>query len=99
MTDDRGPRGLVTLVCLTCGNESAVLDTQPFRALLARTGTVYMVGDWTNQDTEISGFLDEYHSPGVPLYVVFPAKGGPGVRLPQVLSQSTMQQALEAAAR
>jgi hypothetical protein len=32
------------------------------------------------------------------LYVVFPADGGPGRRLPQVLSLATMQQALEAAA-
>jgi thiol:disulfide interchange protein DsbD len=85
--------------CITCKvNEKAVLDTAAFKALLARTGAVYMVGDWTNEDPEISGFLDEYHSPGVPLYVVFPADGGPGRRLPQVLSLATMQQALEAAA-
>ena len=85
--------------CITCKvNEKAVLDTAAFKALLARTGAVYMVGDWTNEDPEISAFLDEYHSPGVPLYVVFPADGGPGRRLPQVLSQATMQQALEAAA-
>jgi thiol:disulfide interchange protein DsbD len=85
--------------CITCKvNEKAVLDTAAFKALLARTGAVYMVGDWTNEDPEISGFLDEYHSPGVPLYVVFPADGGPVRRLPQVLSLATMQQALEAAA-
>jgi thiol:disulfide interchange protein len=86
--------------CITCKvNEKAVLHTDAFRALLARTGTVYMVGDWTNEDPEISGFLDEYKSPGVPLYVVFPADGGPGERLPQVLTQETMREALEAAAR
>jgi thiol:disulfide interchange protein DsbD len=85
--------------CITCKvNERAVFDTDAFRALLARTHTAYMVGDWTNEDPAISAFLDEYHSPGVPLYVVYPADGGPGVRLPQVLSQSTMARALEAAA-
>jgi thiol:disulfide interchange protein DsbD len=85
--------------CITCKvNEKAVLDTADFRALLERTHTTYMVGDWTNEDPAISAFLDEYHSPGVPLYVVYPADGRPGVRLPQVLSQATMRDALDAAA-
>jgi len=85
--------------CITCKvNEKAVLDTDAFRALLTLTHTTYMVGDWTNQDPAISAFLDEYHSPGVPLYVVYPADGGPGRRLPQVLTQATMREALETAA-
>ena len=85
--------------CITCKvNEKAVLDTDAFRALLTLTHTTYMVGDWTNEDPAISAFLDEYHSPGVPLYVVYPADGGPGRRLPQVLSQATLREALETAA-
>ena len=85
--------------CITCKvNEKAVLDTVAFRDLLRRTGTVYMVGDWTNQDPEISAVLDEFHAPGVPLYVVYPAKGGPGRKLPQVLSEALMREALEPSA-
>jgi thiol:disulfide interchange protein DsbD len=81
--------------CITCKvNEKAVLDTDEFRALLKDTGTVYMVGDWTDQDASISAFLDQFHSPGVPLYVVFPAGGGEGRRLPQLLSISLMHEAL-----
>ena len=81
--------------CITCKvNEKAVLHTDAFRDLLARTGTVYMVGDWTDQDEEISAFLDEFNAPGVPLYVVYPAGGGPGRKLPQLLSQSLMEEAL-----
>ncbi|HMB55782.1 MAG TPA: protein-disulfide reductase DsbD [Arenimonas sp.] len=84
--------------CITCKvNEKAVLGTDAFKKLLADTGTVYMVGDWTNQDAEISRFLDQYKAPGVPLYVVFPADGGPGKKLPQVLSLGTMRDALTAA--
>jgi thiol:disulfide interchange protein DsbD len=86
--------------CITCKvNEKAVFHTDAFRDLLKRTGTVYMVGDWTNQDTAISAFLDEYKAPGVPLYVVYPADGGPGVKLPQLLSLELMRESLEAAAR
>ncbi len=86
--------------CITCKvNEKAVLHTNAFRDLLERTDTVYMVGDWTDQDAEISAFLDEFHAPGVPLYVVYPAGGGPGTKLPQLLSQSMMEQALDPAAK
>jgi thiol:disulfide interchange protein DsbD len=86
--------------CITCKvNEKAVLDTDEFKALLAKTDTVYMVGDWTDQDPEISAFLDNFHSPGVPLYVVYPAGGGEGRRLPQLLSMSLMREQLEGGAK
>ena len=85
--------------CITCKvNEKAVLDTAAFHELIKRTGTVYMVGDWTNQDAAISAFLDQYQAPGVPLYVIYPGNGGPGRKLPQILSQPMMREALEAAA-
>ena len=86
--------------CVTCkANEHTVLDTPSFRDLLKRTGTVYMKGDWTNVDPVISAFLQQYHSPGVPLYVVFPKSGGAGRQLSTVLTSSMVEQALTAAAR
>ena len=52
---------------------------------LKDTGTVYMVGDWTNQDAEISRYLALYGRSGVPLYVYYgPHKAAPVV-LPQIL--------------
>jgi thiol:disulfide interchange protein len=86
--------------CVTCkANEHAVLDTQAFRDLLKRTGAVYMKGDWTDVNPTISAFLQQYHSPGVPLYVVFPKHGGPGKQLSTVLTRSIVEQALTEAAR
>ena len=86
--------------CVTCkANEHTVLDTAAFRALLQRTGTVYMKGDWTDVDPVISAFLQQYNSPGVPLYVVFPGNGGPGRQLSTVLTSSMVQQALTEAAK
>jgi thiol:disulfide interchange protein DsbD len=57
-----------------------------------------MQGDWTNVDPTISAFLAEYNSPGVPLYVVFPAHGGAGQQLSTVLTPSMVERALTAAA-
>ncbi|SHM41354.1 protein-disulfide reductase DsbD [Rhodanobacter sp. OK091] len=86
--------------CVTCkANEHTVLDTQAFRDLLRRTGAVYMKGDWTDVNPTISAFLQQYNSPGVPLYVVFPKNGGPGKQLSTVLTSSRVEQALTEAAR
>lgn len=86
--------------CVTCkANEHAVLSGDDFKALLKRTGAVYMKGDWTNEDPTISAFLQEYRSPGVPLYVVFSKDGGTGRKLPTVLTYSLVEQALTEAAR
>jgi thiol:disulfide interchange protein len=85
--------------CITCkANEHAVLDTDAFKSLLKRTGTVYMRGDWTDVNATIAAFLEQYHSVGVPLYVVYPKGGGDGHKLSTVLTYDTVQQALEAAA-
>ena len=86
--------------CVTCkANEHAVLDGESFQALLKRTGAVYMKGDWTDVNPTIAAFLQEYHSPGVPLYVVFPRDGGPGKQLPTVLTTSLVEDALTEAAK
>ena len=86
--------------CITCkANEHTVLASAAFRDLLRRTGAVYMQGDWTNEDPAITAFLAQYHSPGVPLYVVFPADGGAGRQLPTVLTTALVTRALEQAAR
>ncbi|GAB2581142.1 protein-disulfide reductase DsbD [Dyella jejuensis] len=86
--------------CVTCkANEHAVLSGASFQALLKRTGTVYMKGDWTDVNPTISAFLQQYHSPGVPLYVVFPKHGGPGRQLPTVLTSSLVEEALTEAAK
>jgi thiol:disulfide interchange protein DsbD len=85
--------------CVTCkANEYAVLDTQAFHDLLAKTGAVYMKGDWTDVDPVIGAYLKSFHSPGVPLYVVYPRGGGAGRALPTVLTASLVRAALVHAA-
>jgi thiol:disulfide interchange protein DsbD len=81
--------------CVTCkANEYTVLDTQAFQDLLAKTGAVYMKGDWTDVDPEIGAYLRQFHSPGVPLYVVYPRGDGAGHALPTVLTSALVRNAL-----
>ncbi|MCB1559898.1 MAG: protein-disulfide reductase DsbD [Xanthomonadales bacterium] len=86
--------------CVTCkANEKAVLSTDAFADALKQANAVYMKGDWTNVDPEITAFLDAHNAVGVPLYVVYPRSGGDGVKLPAVLTVETVTTALRDAAR
>lgn len=86
--------------CITCkANEHTVLAGAAFRAALKHDGAIYMKGDWTNEDPAITAFLQQYHSPGVPLYVVFPKGGGAGRQLPTVLTTALVERALDETAR
>ncbi len=86
--------------CVTCkANERAVLDTDAFRNALTASNAVYMKGDWTNVDPQITEFLQQHNAVGVPLYVVYPKNGGIANVLPSVLTISTVEQALLVAAQ
>ncbi|WP_421568094.1 protein-disulfide reductase DsbD domain-containing protein [Stenotrophomonas sp. PD6] len=85
--------------CVTCkANERAVLGTDGFQDTLRRTNAVYMRGDYTNVDPEITAFLEEHKAVGVPLYVVY-GPGAPPTVLPTVLTQALVEEALLRTAR
>lgn len=82
--------------CLSCKlNERSTLGTDRFSALLRNTGTVYLKGDWTNEDPAITAFLKEHHAVGVPLYVYFPRNGGEVKKLPSILTPEIVERALQ----
>jgi thiol:disulfide interchange protein len=86
--------------CVTCkANEKRVLATPEFAEALQTSGAIYMKGDWTTVDPEITRFLEQHGAVGVPLYVVFPNGGGEGEVLPTVLTSSIVVEALTRAAR
>ncbi|EGF92563.1 cytochrome C biogenesis protein transmembrane region family protein [Asticcacaulis biprosthecium C19] len=83
--------------CVTCKvNEVRVLYTPEVADAFKTTGTTYMVGDWTNQDPEISRYLTLFGRSGVPLYVYYgPNKAEPKV-LPQMLDRGDIVKLLKA---
>jgi thiol:disulfide interchange protein len=84
--------------CLTCKvNERIALNSDAFRAALERHGVVYMKGDWTHYDAEITAYLAQFGRNGVPLYVLYPRHGEPEL-LPQVLTPDGVAEALARAA-
>jgi thiol:disulfide interchange protein DsbD len=82
--------------CVTCKvNERLVLSGKRFGDALKATGTVYMVGDWTNQDAEISRYLTLYGRSGVPLYVYYGAHNAEPKVLPQLLNGDAVAKLLK----
>ena len=82
--------------CITClANEQTTLHTERVQNELKRLGIIYMKGDWTNQDPEISRVLDQFNRPSVPLYIFYPADPtAEPVLLPQILTPSIVIDAL-----
>ncbi|MDO6408789.1 protein-disulfide reductase DsbD family protein [Pantoea phytobeneficialis] len=85
--------------CITCQvNEKTSLSTQAVKEALAKTGTVYMVADSTKFNPDVDDALGEFGQGGLPMYLVYPANGGPPKVLPQVLTPGIVVDALTQAA-
>jgi thiol:disulfide interchange protein len=80
--------------CLTCQiNKSLVLDRPPMRDFFREKGVQLYRADWTNHDPEITKALEEHGRIGVPLYLAYPAGGGPAKVLSQILTETEVKQA------
>lgn len=83
--------------CVSCiYNERVALSTPAVAAAFKATNTAYVVGDWTNQNPEISALLKQHGREGVPLYLYYPRDGGEPAVLPQILTESLILQTLGA---
>ncbi len=84
--------------CITClVNEQSSLGTERVRQSMEENNIVYMKGDWTNEDPEITAVLEEFRRPSVPLYVLYPGDpSGEPVILPQILTPAMLDDAFRA---
>ncbi len=87
--------------CITCKvNQKTSLDIDSTRRVFAENGVQYMVGDWTNQDPEITAYLKYFERSGVPIYVYYgPPNAQTGERpepyvLPQILTPGIVADAI-----
>src|SRR6267154_791517 len=86
--------------CLTCKfNEASVLEAQDVREAFQRHGIVKLKADWTNGDPVITRLLQHFGRPGVPLYVLYPAKNEEPIVFPELLTKSMILDKLETVAR
>jgi len=82
--------------CITCKvNEQVALSSERVARVFSDRGIVYLEGDWTHRDAEISRYLRSHGRSGVPLYVVYDAAGNEPRVLPQLLTESLVLEAVE----
>lgn len=83
--------------CITCKvNEKVALAIDSTRDIFEKNNVRYLKGDWTNQNPEITNFLEEYGRSGVPIYVYYGPRMESGARpepvvLPQILTPGIVE--------
>lgn len=86
--------------CVTCQvNKLGALSDRAVLDAFEQYGVIEMRADWTNRNDEIAALIAEHGQAGVPLYLVYPADGGPARVLPSVLTRDIVINALAEAAR
>ena len=82
--------------CVTClVNERRALSGEEFSQLLDETQTVYIKGDWSEPDPEITALLNAHGRSGVPLYLLYRPGAAQAEFLPQLLSPAAVAEALK----
>jgi len=87
--------------CITCKvNHATSINVPSTKTAFTDNNVQYLIGDWTNQDPEITKFLNKYGRNGVPIYVYYGPKNDNGQRpeakiLPQILTPNTIPKLFE----
>ncbi len=73
--------------CITCKvNERVALKSSEVAQAFQDNGIVYLKGDWTKANPEITALLEHFGRAGVPLYLFYPGHGAQPHVLPQILT-------------
>jgi thiol:disulfide interchange protein DsbD len=87
--------------CITCKvNERTSLNIEKTKNLFEKHKVSYLKGDWTNQNPDITQYLDSFERQGVPMYVYYgPRNNVTNLRpspklLPQILTPKIIEKAL-----
>lgn len=83
--------------CITCLVNERIAFSESFYQSLADNNIVYLKGDWTNNDPKITQLLNQFNRSGVPLYLMYPNGEGSPEILPQILTKTTLLDAIKRA--
>jgi thiol:disulfide interchange protein DsbD len=84
--------------CVTCQvNKLGALSEGPVKDAFATHDVALLRADFTNRDSVIAAELARHGAPGVPLYLIYPARGGAPEVLPPLLTGNLVIQAVNRA--
>ncbi len=83
--------------CLSCKvNKRVAIDSAAVQQVFREKNVLFLEGDWTNGDPEITRVLKQYGRAGVPLYLIYPAdRSRPAVVLPELLTPQVVVDAFQ----
>ena len=84
--------------CVTCQVNKGAMYDPAVQQTFADLEVVFLEADWTNKDSVIAEELKRHGAGGVPLYLVYPAGGGPPKKFDGLLTPAMIQQAVREAA-
>jgi thiol:disulfide interchange protein DsbD len=84
--------------CVTCQVNKGAMYDPAVQQTFADLEVVFLRADWTNKDSVIAEELKRHGAGGVPLYLVYPAGGGPPKKFDGLLTPAMIQQAVREAA-
>ena len=86
--------------CVSCQvNDRVALSTRGVADAMQGLNVAYLKADWTRKDEVIAAELARHGRAGVPLYLVYGARGGEPAILPNILTEGAVVKALERAAK
>ena len=78
--------------CITCKvNERVALKTKNTLNLFKEKKIFYMEADWTNNNKVIAEKLESFGRSSIPLYVFYPERDKQPIILPEILSESVIE--------
>ena len=78
--------------CITCKvNERVALKTKNTLNLFKEKEIFYMEADWTNKNKVIAEKLESFGRSSIPLYVFYPERNKQPIILPEILSESVIE--------
>ncbi|HEY9105679.1 MAG TPA: thioredoxin family protein [Roseateles sp.] len=81
--------------CISClVNERVALSRPEVKDAFAKAGVVYLKGDWTREDPNITAVLKAHGRSGVPLYLYYAPGAAEAQVLPQILTPGLVIEAV-----
>jgi thiol:disulfide interchange protein DsbD len=81
--------------CISClVNERVALSRPEVKEAFARSGVIYLKGDWTREDPAITAVLRAHGRSGVPLYLYYAPGAAAAQVLPQILTPGLVIEAI-----
>jgi suppressor for copper-sensitivity B len=84
--------------CITCqANKKLVLSREAVAGRLGAPNVVAMVADWTRPNDAIAAYLASFGRYGIPFNVVYGPRAPEGLKLPELLTEAAVLEALDRA--